>query len=147
MQTSWKAKPSPPLPRLFQLNVPEQSDDALAQRHQPTSFARLALGIEIEGTLPDYLLQAHSDHLPVSQAGVQHNGQDVSQRPWTRSQESSFVLHSHHTIPGEDLDRLDSWHFTNKLPVACFAQPPAQCPDGAIPAVGPFVKFRGFNII
>jgi hypothetical protein len=59
----------------------------------------------------------------------------------------SFVLHSDHAIPGKDFDRFDSWHFTNELPVAGFAQHPAQCPNGAIPAVVRFVKFRGLNII
>jgi hypothetical protein len=39
------------LPRLLKLNVPEQSDDALAQRHKPASFACLALGVEIKRAL------------------------------------------------------------------------------------------------
>jgi putative SOS response-associated peptidase YedK len=34
------------------LNVPEQSDDALAQRHKPASFACLALRVEIRRALP-----------------------------------------------------------------------------------------------
>ena len=59
------------LPRLFKLNVPEQSDDALAQRHKPASFACLALGVEIKRALPVNVLQAHSDDFPVSQARVQ----------------------------------------------------------------------------
>src|ERR1700730_6213664 len=44
--------PALPLSQLFLLNVPEQSNHALAQRHRPPSFARLALGIEIESTFP-----------------------------------------------------------------------------------------------
>src|SRR5207302_5290692 len=106
--------PALPSPRLFPLDVPEKSDDALAKRHQPASFACLALGIEIKGAFPVDVLQAHPDHFAVSQARVQHDGQNVFQRPWTRSQELSFVLQSHDAIPGKDFDRLNSWHFTNE---------------------------------
>jgi hypothetical protein len=68
------------LPRLFKLNVPEQSDDALAQRHKPASFECLALGVEIKRALPVDVLQAHSHDFPVSQARVQHDDQNVFQR-------------------------------------------------------------------
>src|ERR1700722_2129089 len=38
--------------RLFKLNCPEKCEHALTQRHWPTSFTRLAPGVEIEGAFP-----------------------------------------------------------------------------------------------
>lgn len=57
------------------------------------------------------------------------------------------ILDSDHSVPGEDFDRFDPWHFAKHLPITGFTQHAAQRPNGTVPAMRRFVKVCGLNVI
>jgi hypothetical protein len=87
-------------PPRFALSAPrpQQSQDALTQRHTPASPLGLAVLVEVEIASPVDALDLHADHFAVPHATVEHEREHVPQwRSWP------FVAAP---IDGRKLDRL-----------------------------------------